>query len=169
MRDRTSSLDGFSQFEAKAILKNLSQLTGDRDRNRCRSMDSKSAAEGDSFVSKSMSGTSKGTQEPVSACNPCSTLKTLWPLQESLPPNVPGLTSSSLFKQKVEKLRYFYQDQLFQPESRPETVAVRRRINQVSAEIRRNFSGRSNLRRRDVLLKRKVRWTHCTRIPWNSC
>ena len=141
MRDRTSSLDGFSQFKAKAVLKNLSQLTengGGSDRNRCKSMDSKPAADGKSFsgtktsASKSTSGTSRGTAGSGDTGGQLHStpMKSPWPLQNPPPPkygslalpiyvydcSVASLTSSILFKDKVDKPGNFYQDHLFQPE-----------------------------------------------------
>ena len=150
MRDRTSSLDGFSQFKAKAVLKNLSQLTengGGSDRNRCKSMDSKPAADGKGFtgtktsVSKSTSGTSRGTAGSGDTAGQLHStpMKSPWPLQNPPPPkygslalpiyvydcSVAGLTSSILFKDKVDKPGNFYQDHLFQPEVTREDVEVK--------------------------------------------
>ena len=139
MRDRTSSLDGFSQFKAKAVLKNLSQLTENGpsgDRNRCKSMDSKPAADDKSCsgtknsVSKSTSGASRGTSSGDNGQLHSTPLKSPWPLQNPPPPkygslalpiyvfdcSVASLTSSILFKDKVEKPGNFYQNHLFQPE-----------------------------------------------------
>ena len=139
MRDRTSSLDGFSQFKAKAVLKNLSQLTENGpsgDRNRCKSMDSKPAAD-DKYcsgtknsVSKSTSGASRGTSSGDNGQLHSTPLKSPWPLQNPPPPkygslalpiyvfdcSVASLTSSILFKDKIEKPGNFYQNHLFQPE-----------------------------------------------------
>ena len=160
MRDRTSSLDGFSQFKAKAVLKNLSQLTenggGGSDRNRCKSMDSKPAADGKSFsgtktsVSKSTSGTSRATAGSGDASQLHSTpMKSPWPLQNPPPPkygslalpiyvydcSVASLTSSILFKNKVEKPGNFYQDHLFQPEvTREDKEKEEKETEEVSIE-----------------------------------
>ena len=159
MRDRTSSLDGFSQFKAKAVLKNLSQLTengGGNDRNRCKSMDSKPVADGKILsgsktgASKSTAGTSKGTGSGDAGQLHSTPMKSPWPLQNPPPPkygslalpiyvydcSVAGLTSSILFKDKVDKPGNFYQDHLFQPE-----VAVEDKGKEENEAIDENIRG----------------------------
>ena len=127
MRDRTSSLDGFSQFKAKAVLKNLSQLTeAGGDRNRCKSMDSKPL--GEAKTTKA----SKATSGAAPSQAPCSTPKSPWPLHNPAPPkygsvalpiyvydcSVAGLTTGLLYRGRADPPRNFYQDHLFQQEAR---------------------------------------------------
>jgi len=139
MRDRTASLDGYSQFKAKAILKNLTQVKETNDRNRCRSMDSKPLSEEPSKCSTPNDKKSKRTSGSKSTAEtgiPCSTPKSPWPhLTSPIPAkfgsvalpiyvydcNIAGLTNSLLFKNKVDKPKNFYQDHLFQPEIKEKT------------------------------------------------
>ena len=99
-------------------------------------MDSKPAADDKSCsgtknsVSKSTSGASRGTSSGDNGQLHSTPLKSPWPLQNPPPPkygslalpiyvfdcSVASLTSSILFKDKVEKPGNFYQNHLFQPE-----------------------------------------------------
>ena len=130
MRDRTSSLDNTSN--SRPVVKNLSQMRGENERNRCRSMDSKQDSEPAKCSTPADPGRVRGGGRTTARCatDPLHLVTAPWPHLHPQPLygslalpiylfdcNIAGLTSSLLYKDKTDKPKNFYQNHLFKTDS----------------------------------------------------
>ena len=148
MRDRTSSLDNSNNrpvFRHHNNSQQHQQQQQDKnDRNRCKSMDSKHLTDEPSKCStpndkRHGRGGGRSVTDPhnMTPASPWPSINTLPKYGSLALPvylfdcNISGLTSSLLFKDKVDKPKNFYQNHLFKPGSR-EASCSQARVESVS-------------------------------------